>query len=190
MARRGELPSASGRERNAAVVAAAQGRRSFGAALVGLALAPIGCVTKPVLQLHSARVESASPMGVGVVLLMKVNNDNVFDVQVRNVRASVLIAGRYRLPPIYYNPARWMPAGGTVLVPVPVVVPWPMVGPLLATTAGAATIHYHVSGLADVTAVKALGFESNDYELDESGSISRAALVMAASRGVFTPTPY
>jgi hypothetical protein len=175
-------------------------RRSFGVGLASLALGPVaiaslavgaaGCVSKPVLQLHSARVDSASPMGVGVTLLMKVNNDNVFDVQVRNVRASVVIANRFRLPPIHYNPARWMPANGTALVPVPVVIPWTMIGPLLGTTAGSVSVTYRVTGLADVTAVRSLGFETNDYELDERGAISREALVMAATRGVFTPPLY
>lgn len=166
------------------------GRRAFGTSLALLAVAPLACVSKPTLKLHSARIESATPMGVGLMLMMKVTNDNSFDVQVRNVRVNVVLANRFPLPPIQYNPARWLPADGTTLVPVPVVIPWPMIAPLLGTTVGSVAIFYRCTGYADVTAIKMLNVERNDYPIDETGSVSRAALVMAAGQGVFTPTPY
>ena len=147
------------------------------------------CVSKPVLELHSARVTSASPAGVGMTLLMRVNNENSFDVKVRNVRAHVTIANGFQLPPVYYNPERWLPAGESTIVPVPVVVPWPLIGPLASMTIRSPTIHYRVTGLVDVTAVRLLGIESDDHRLDEHGSISRHALIQAAGRGIFNAGP-
>jgi hypothetical protein len=151
--------------------------------LLALLTCVAGCPSKPVLELHGAQVASASPAGVGVKLMMRVNNHNAFDVKVRNVRASVVIAGRFRLPRIQYNPDQWLPAGKWVLVPVPVVIPWQLIGPLAATTVGSNEIGYRVKGLADVTAVRMLGIQVNDQELDEEGSVSRAQLLMAAGRG-------
>lgn len=156
--------------------------------LMVLALAfCVGCVSKPVLELHSARVTSASPAGVGMTLLMRVNNENSFDVKVRNVRAHVTIANGFHLPPVHYNPERWLPAGESTIVPVPVVVPWPMIGPLASMTMRSRVIHYRVTGMVDVTAVRMLGIESDDHQLDENGSISRNALIQAAGRGFFNP---
>jgi len=148
-----------------------------------------GCISKPVLELHSARVTSASPAGVGMTLLMRVNNENSFDVKVRNVQAWVTLGHGLQLPPVYYNPDRWLPAGESTLVPVPVVVPWPLIAPLASMTLRSPVITYRVTGFVDVTAVRLLGIEANGHRLDEQGSISRNALLQAAGRGVFNPGP-
>ena len=142
-----------------------------------------GCFPTPVLELHSARIWSASPQGVRLNVYLKVNNENPFDVQVRNVRANVVIAGRYRLPPLQYDPNKWLPAYRSTTVEVPLTVPWALVGPLLSTSVGSNTIKYKVVGLVDVTAVRMLGIRHNDYGLDEDGEVSRMELLMAASRG-------
>jgi hypothetical protein len=142
-----------------------------------------GCVTKPVLELHSARLSSATPQGVGLDVYLQVNNKNAFDVQVRNVRCNVVIAKRFRLPPLQFSPNQWLPAGKATLVRVPMVVPWPMVPPLLAATVGFETLTYRVTGAADVTAVRLLGIQRNDYPVDEEGEVPRLALVIAAGRG-------
>jgi hypothetical protein len=159
-------------------------RHALALALTVLLLS--ACPSKPVLELHSARLQSASPQGIGFQIELRVNNDNAFDVKIRNVRASVIIAGRYPLPQLQYNPDQWLGAGQTTIVRVPMVVPWNLVTPLMATTAGSTHISYHVRGLADVTAVRLLGIEKNDYPIDEEGTVSRAELVVAAARGVFT----
>jgi uncharacterized membrane protein YuzA (DUF378 family) len=159
-------------------------RHALALALTVLLLS--ACPSKPVLELHSARLQSASPQGIGFQIELRVNNDNAFDVKIRNVRASVIIAGRYPLPQLQYNPDQWLGAGQTTIVRVPMVVPWNLVTPLMATTAGSTQISYHVRGLADVTAVRLLGIEKNDYPIDEEGTVSRAELVVAAARGVFT----
>jgi hypothetical protein len=155
-------------------------------ALVFVALVLTACPRKPILELHSGRLQSASPLGIGFELEMRVNNENAFDVKIRNVRASVVIADRYALPQLHYNPDQWLGAGQTTIVRVPMVLPWPLVAPLMATTVGRDRISYNVRGLIDVTAVRMLGIEKNDYAIDEKGSVSRAQLVVAAARGALT----
>ncbi len=143
-----------------------------------------GCVSKPLMEVYGVHVQSATPAGVVLNMRLKVNNKNAFDVKVRGVRVQVTIAEKYSLPVIAHNPDKWLASNGSTLVDVPVSVPWTMVTPLLATTAGSNEIDYHVSGSADVTAVRALGIEVDDYEVDEDGTVSRAELVIAAARGV------
>lgn len=142
-----------------------------------------GCVSKPVVELHSARLAMATPQGIGMDVFLRVNNENSFDVQVRNVNVNVVIAGRFQLPPVQFSPNQWLAADKSTLVRVPMVVPWPMVAPLLAATVGSKTITYRARGTADVTAVRMLGIQRNDYPVNEKGELSRAALVAAAGRG-------
>ena len=149
----------------------------------------LGCPSKPVLELHGARLQSATPMGIGMTLIMRVNNDNAFDVKVRHVRVSAIIGRRYQLPMIRYNPEIWLPAGRSTQVPVPVVIPWHLVGPLIATTAGSNYIDYRVRGAVDVTAVRMLGIQRNDYAVDDEGRVSRMQLLAAAGRGAGIPLP-
>ena len=120
-------------------------RRSF--LLLGAAgVVPLGCVSKPKMQLHYARVSSAGPAGIGMDIFLRVNNQNSFDVQVRNVRVRTVLQGRYSLPPISYSPNQWLAADGTTIVRSPVIIPWPMVMPLLAETVAFSEIRYRVRG--------------------------------------------
>ncbi|MCA9556499.1 MAG: LEA type 2 family protein [Myxococcales bacterium] len=156
-------------------------------ALMALLFLLGGCVTQPAVQLHSVRVQSVGPMGVGLAMVMKVNNKNFFDVQVRNVRANVVVAEKVRLPMIAYNPDIWLGAKQTTLVPVPVTLPWASVGPLLSATIESDTIDYRVQGVADVTAVRMLGIRRNDEPFDDEAEVSRAQLVAAANQGGLSP---
>lgn len=153
------------------------------AAMVGLVLLAGGCVHKPVLELYSARISGAVPLGVTLTMRLRVNNPNAFDVKVRNVRVMVTVAGSYTLPMIRYDPDQWLAASGSTFLDTPVTVPWTMVAPMLAASAGSDVVGYHVQGFVDVTAVRSLGIESKDFEVDEDGSISRAELLVAAGRG-------
>ncbi len=155
--------------------------------LLGL-FALSGCVSEPVLELYGARVTAATPAGVQLTMMMKVTNNNSFDVKVRNVRASVTIANRYQLPYLQYNPDQWLNAGAATVLNVPMIIPWNLVGPLVGTSLGSNAVHYHILGYADVTAVRLLGIEKNDYKLDEDGVFSRMDLIMAAGRGILSET--
>jgi hypothetical protein len=143
-----------------------------------------GCVSKPVLELYGARVAGVSPQGVQLLLTMKVNNENSFDVRIRNVRANVNLQHRYDLPYLQYNPDQWLGSDASTLVAVPMVIPWQLVGPLMTTSVGSPTVQYHMHGYADVTATRLLQVQRNDYMLDEEGAFSRFDLVIAAGRGV------
>ena len=155
-------------------------------ALAALALG--GCVSKPTMELHHAEIRSASPSGIGMEVFLKVHNDNSFDVRVRNVRVNVVLANRYRLPPMAYSPNQWLPADRYTIVRVPVVIPWPMVAPLLAETVRAPTISYRVRGEADVTAIRSIGIKSDRHPVDEKGSIPRIAVLQAARSAM--PIPF
>lgn len=143
-----------------------------------------GCVSKPTMQLHHAEISGAGPAGVGMTVYFSVHNDNAFDVQVRNVRVSTKVQDRWQLPPVAYSPNVWLPAHQTTIVNAPCVIPWMLIGPLLAETAASPTIDYHVSGSADVTAIRSLGIKSDNYPVDEDGTIPRIAVVQAARTAV------
>jgi hypothetical protein len=132
------------------------------------------------MQLHHAVVRNAGPAGIGMDVHLRVNNDNSFDVQVRNVRVQTWLQNRWELPPMAYSPNQWLPADGTTIVVAPVLIPWPLVGPLLAETAMSPTISYRVRGAADVTAIRSIGIRSDNYPVDETGTIPRIAVLQAA----------
>jgi len=152
-------------------------------AILALGLS-FGCVSKPVVSLHHAEVHAASIVGVGLFVVLKIDNPNAYDVQVRNVHAEVTIAGRYPLAPIDMAPNQWLPSNQTTLVGVPVVIPWPLIPALISETLGAQEVKYHVRGTADVTAVRALQIEKNDYPIDEDGTLPRQMLVQAGPGGI------
>lgn len=151
-------------------------------AVAGLATAiavGAGCVHKPTLELHSAQINGIGLSGVGMNLVVRVNNTNSFDVQVRDVNVQVTVAGLV-LPQIQYSPNRWLGSDQTTLVDVPVVIPWAMVPGLLTATVGREKLAYHVKGTADVTATRLLNVQRNNYPIDEDGEVPRATLVAAA----------
>ena len=154
-------------------------RRGFLIGGVSVLVLP-GCVSKPKMQLHHAEVQNAGPMGIGMNVFLRVNNENSFDVQVRNVRVQTTLQGRWTLPGVAYSPNQWLPADGTTIVQAPVIIPWTMVGPLLAETAMSTSIAYRVLGEADVTAIRSMGIRSDNYPVDETGSIPRVAVLQAA----------
>jgi hypothetical protein len=140
-----------------------------------------GCVSKPAVTLQSAQLRSASLRGVGLDIFLKVENDNSYDIQIRNVRAQVTIADRYPLMPIDIQPNQWLPAEQTTIVRVPIVIPWQVVSPIVKTTLNRPLITYRVKGSADVTAIRMLGIERDNYPVDEGGSVLRQDLVNAAA---------
>jgi hypothetical protein len=148
--------------------------------LILFSMAACGCVSKPKMELHHAEVRMAGPAGVGLEVFLRVNNENSFDVQVRNVRVQTFVQGRYALPPVAYSPNQWLPADSSTIVRAPAIIPWPLIGPLLAESAASATISYRVRGEADVTAIRSLGIRSDNYPVDETGTIPRVALLQAA----------
>jgi LEA14-like dessication related protein len=140
-----------------------------------------GCVSKPAVTLHDASLRSASLRGIGLDIFLKVENDNSYDIQIRNVRAEVTIHERYKLAPIDIQPNQWLPAEQTTIVRVPVLIPWHVVPPIVQETMGSTTIPYRAQGSVDVTAIRMLGIERDNYPVDEKGSVRRQELVNAAA---------
>jgi LEA14-like dessication related protein len=171
------------RVRSAAMKSLLAGAAS--AALLACALGPLaGCVSKPVISLHHAEVRDASLGGVGLEVVLKIDNPNSYDVQVRNVHAQVTIAGKYALAPIDVTPNTWLPSNQSTLVSVPLSIPWTMIPVLVTETLGSSEVKYHVTGTADVTAVRALQIEKNDYPIDEDGTLPRQVFVSASPGGI------
>ena len=158
--------------------------RAFAAALVACALVSVaGCVSKPVVSLHHAEVRAASLSGIGLEVFLKVDNSNAYDVQVRSVHAVVTIAGKYTLDPIDIAPAQWLGSNSSTLVSVPLQIPWTLIPALISETLGSPEVKYHVTGTADVTAVRALMIEKNNYPVDEDGVLPRQVFVDASPVG-------
>lgn len=154
--------------------------RALALLLTSLALAA-GCVSKPVVSLDHAALSSASIQGLGLAVVLKIQNPNSYDVQVRNVHVAVTVAGRYALAPIDVQPNQWLPSNDAALVTVPVVIPWGVIPGLVAETLGTPEVTYRVKGSADVTAVRMLGIERNNYPVDEEGKLPRQILIDASS---------
>ncbi|HNS97486.1 MAG TPA: hypothetical protein PLJ27_03935 [Polyangiaceae bacterium] len=145
-----------------------------------LVLTAVSCAKKPTLQLHHAQISHVSPMGVVANVVVKVNNSNSFDIQVRNMYAQTTLAGHFQLPPINIQPNIWLPAKETTYVTTPVTIPWTMIPGVMMTTLGNEYISYQVQGYADVTATRSLGVKVNNEPLNEQGLIPREMMLQAA----------
>lgn len=142
-----------------------------------------GCVSEPAMKLWGTQVRNAGPPGLSLNMIMKVQNDNSFDIMIRNVRANVVLANQFALPPINASPNTWLPAGRTTHVTVPVTIPWNMVPALTATAARGPYVSFRVSGFADVTGTRAFQIDKNDWVVKDSGTVSSGEILAAAGRG-------
>ncbi|MFW5740396.1 MAG: LEA type 2 family protein [Myxococcota bacterium] len=138
------------------------------------------CVSEPTVKVHTAQVTGVGPIGISLNVVVKVFNDNSFDIMIRRVTARTLLAGHYRLPEVTVHPNVWLPANKTTYVNTPVVVPWPLVPGVLATTMGNESVSYHVQGTADVSATRTLGVQVNNETIDEQGVVPREVMLRAA----------
>lgn len=155
---------------------------ALGPLLLALFAAP-GCVSKPAVTVHHAELRGLSAWGLQVMILLQVRNDNGYDVQLRNVNVSATFGRGLRLP-VMFSPNQWLPSNQTSFVQVPVTIPWTAIPQLVAETNGAYAIPYHVKGVADVTATRALGIERDNYPVDEGGAIPRQLVVDAARSAI------
>ena len=143
-------------------------------------LATPGCVTKPTVMLDHADIRSASLGGLGIQVFLKVTNPNVFDVQARNVNVTVTIGRGFKLRPIVLSPNSWLPSQQTTVLTVPVVIPWEIVPGVIAESLGSPSVRYHIEGTVDVTAVRALDIQKDNYPVSEDGSVPRQMMIDTA----------
>jgi hypothetical protein len=155
--------------------------RLSGWLFLALSLCLVGC--QPAVTLHSALLRGPTPSGVAFEAVMAVENPNLFDVEVRAIRANAKLEGVRGVVPVYVEPHTWIPAGRTVFINVPITLPWQMIAPVIAATVGNSKVTYYVSGSADVTATRAFAIDRDEYKFDEEGELPRGFLMKVGVGG-------
>jgi hypothetical protein len=158
--------------------------RAFVLALT--ALAASSCVRKPTMHLNHAEISGAQlgtfPPSIGILMTIVVDvyNPNSYDVAIRAVRGQTAMGngGRYVLPVDYRAPGNgvWLAADRVTQVRVPISVPLDLGLLLLRESVAMEFIPYRMVGRADVTASNTFRVESDDWAVDEQGTISRAQI--------------
>ncbi len=141
------------------------------------------------MKLNRAEISGMSlgfPPQVGVVMTMvlDVYNPNSYDVAIRAMRGTALLAEKYTLPIDYRagNEGVWLAAKATTTVRIPVNVPIDLGLLLLRESYTAPTVPFRVTGTADVTATRTFQIEKDNYSVDESGTFTRQQLELAIPR--------
>jgi hypothetical protein len=149
------------------------------ALILALPLVLGGCASKPTMHVRWAElsgVQFGFPPSAAVQMnvVMDVYNPNSYDVAIRAMRGQVTFNERYTMPINFVAPGEglWLYADRTTQVRVPTTVP---VDLALRITREAMTgvVPFHVVGKADVTATRTFKIESDDYSVDERGSLTR-----------------
>ena len=133
------------------------------------------------MHLNHAEISGAQlatfPPGIGIVMTVVVDvyNPNSYDVAIRAMRGQVVMGNNYSLPVDFRAPGNgvWLAAERTTSVRVPISIPLDLGLALLRDSAAAPFIPYRLTGRADVTASSTFRIESDDYAVDEQGTISR-----------------
>jgi hypothetical protein len=158
----------------------ARRHREFGFTCA-LAVAAFGCVSKPTMHLNHAEISGAQlatfPPSIGILMTVVVDvyNPNSYDVAIRAMRGQTVMANRYSLPVDFRPPGNgiWLAAERTTSVRVPINMPLDLGLLLLRESAASPFIPYRLTGRADVTASSTFRVESDDWSVDEQGTISR-----------------
>jgi hypothetical protein len=137
-----------------------------------------GCVEKPTMHVNHAEISGFQvgfPPNVLMTVVVDVYNPNGYDVAIRAMRGQVLMAERYSIPVDFRPPGDglWLPAGRTTSVRTPVAIPLDLALALLRESMAMPTISYRLIGRADVTGTRTLKIESDDYSVDERGTVTR-----------------
>jgi len=149
------------------------------------------------MHLNHAEISGAQlatfPPSVGILMTVVVDvyNPNGYDVAIRAMRGQVVMAGRYMLPVDFRAPGNglWLAADKTTSVRVPVSIPFDLGLALLRESVATPFIPYRLTGRADVTASSTFRVESDDWGVDEQGTISRKqiAAIIPNSLGMGNP---
>jgi hypothetical protein len=114
-------------------------------------------------------------------LEMQAENPNSFDLQIRNVRGSIVLAEHHTLP-MDMHPNLWLPAGAVTPFVVPVSIPVPMALSLLKTSLTHDCIPYRIDGEVDLTASSSFKLERDHDPLRKDACIPRSSLLDAAAK--------
>jgi hypothetical protein len=169
--------------------------RVAGALAVALfALGCSGCVSKPTMHLNHAEISGVSlatmppTIAVEMTIVLDVYNPNGYDVAVRAMRGTTMMAGRYPIPVDYRAQGEgiWLPSKQTTTVRVPITVPVPIAFQIVQESFSSPVIPYRFQGKADVTATRSFKLEKDDYGIDEEGAVTREQM-MAVLPNSFMP---
>lgn len=145
-----------------------------------------GCASKPTMKLNHAelsgmRIAFPPSLGVLMTVVLDVYNPNSYDVAVRAMRGTAVMAEKYSLP-IDFKPGGegvWLAANATTTIRVPVTIPVDLGLQLLRESYTTQNVPFRVVGSADVTATRTFKIEKDNYSVDETGTFSRQQLEMA-----------
>ncbi len=155
----------------------------------------LGCVSKPTMKLHHAEVSGVQlgfppQLSVVVTSVVEVKNPNSYDVAIRAMRGTLVLAGKHSLP-LDFKPGGdgiWLAADRVTTVRVPVTVPASLALQIVREAYTTPMIPFRIMGKADVTASRTFQLERDDYEVNEQGSLSREQ-VEASMRGILFGFP-
>ncbi len=150
-------------------------------------LAASGCVRDPLMRFNHAEISGARiglPPSVVLTVVVDVTNPNAYDVAVRAVKGTVVLANKYSVPIDFRaaDPGLWIASDRVGQVRVPVSIPIQLALGLLQEWYFSPAIPYRFAGRADVTATRTFQIEKDDYSIDVNGSIPRWQME-AAMRG-------
>jgi hypothetical protein len=156
-----------------------------------IALFSTGCASKPTMKLNHAEVQGVTigfppQLGIMMMMVLDVTNPNSYDVAVRAMRGQVMFAEKYPLAIDFRDQGDglWLPADKTTTIRVPISVPVQLAVQLMRESAQNPTIPFKLTGKADVTATRTFKIEKDNYEVDETGSVTRDQMAMAV-RSIF-----
>jgi hypothetical protein len=161
------------------------------------AVSSMGCVSKPTMHLNHAEISGAQlatfPPSIGILMtvVVDVHNPNSYDVAIRAMRGQVVMGNNYSLPVDFRAPGNgvWLAADRTTSVRVPIIIPLDLGLLLLRESVAAPFIPYRLTGRADVTASNTFRVESDDWAVDEQGTISRQQIAAIIPNSLGVPAP-
>ena len=149
------------------------------------------------MHLNHAEISGAQlgtfPPSIGILMtvVVDVHNPNSYDVAIRAMRGQVIMGNNHVLPIDFRAPGSglWLASDRTTSVRVPITMPLDMGLMLLRESVMAPVIAYRLIGRADVTASNTFRVESDDYAVDEQGTISREQIAAIVPNSLGVPRP-
>jgi hypothetical protein len=154
-------------------------------------------VSKPTMHLNHAEISGAQfatfPPSIGILMTVVVDvyNPNSYDVAIRAMRGQVVM-GNNNLLPVDFRPGGngvWLGSERTTSVRVPISIPLELGLHLLQESVASPFIPFRLTGRADVTASSTFRVESDDYAVDEQGTISRQQIAAIIPNSLGAPSP-
>ena len=134
----------------------------------------------PKITPHAARVQSVTPLGVGLALELDVENKNPFPLIVQEVSGTLKLGAGVEVGRARSEPKGNVPAKATTRVPATLDVPWTQLGALAPLAASGKPVPYTFDGTAKIGSAK-LTF---DVPFTVKGEISQAQAIQAGIRGL------